>query len=292
MKNSKRSSLAALLSAAVISTLPACGGGGSSGGPIGGGDPQQPATPPTAAPVPDPSPTPTPPQTFGATAKSCYETTPGVVGDRVAIELEFVGPISGTQIITSKVVSKDAAFEGFTGLYQFDGTDLGSTTINGQTVLSDSTSKLYARLNPDGLQEFIGTVVKLKDTTPSGGPKRIDTIKVVGNPPIADQSPNIVEGTSITFTRNTLNTFTLADGTESPTTRLASTVTTKYVGKEVVTVPAGIYLACKFESVQSGSSDVSTSWIYRSTVIKGLATTPSGTQIVQLRSASINGVPL
>ena len=91
--NSKRSSLVALFSAAVISTLPACGGGGSSGSPSNAGVPQQTATPP--APTP-PSPT-APEQTFGATAKACYETTPAIVGDKITIELELVGPINATQ---------------------------------------------------------------------------------------------------------------------------------------------------------------------------------------------------
>lgn len=279
MMDNKRLPLAALFAATVIATLASCGGGGSSANPTNAGAPS-PA--PGAAPVP----------ATGATASSCFEAIRPVVGNRGIVELEFQGPMTGTQRIESVWVSENATFEGNTGLYQGDGTTTGSTVVAGQTIPINFTSKLYSKVTSNGTIAFYGGVTKYADTTPTAGPKRIDTFKIVPNPPVIELRANMTEGTSQTYTRNSLTTITLADGTVTPPTSLTSIETEKYIGKETVTVPAGTFNACKFESTKDGSSGISSFWIYRNIVIKTLAPTTTDTQIMQLKSFAGDGAPL
>ena len=293
MIHRKRLTLAALFAAAVISTLPACGGGGGSADPSPTPAPG-PATPSAPAPVS------APPPATGATASSCFENRTRVIGETTVLEFETITPstspnltVTGTDRSDSILVSANATFEGQTGLYQDDGNGTASNTILGQTTTSNATGKIYTGSTATGAFISYGAVIKALDTVPSSGPKRQETFKTVFNPPLVETRGNLAEGASQTSMSNGVMTITLADGTVEPSTASKSSVTTKYVGKETVTVPAGTFYACKFESTTDVSSVISTSWVYRSRTIKFSAPVAGGgTQIGQLKFARINGAPL
>lgn len=267
MTSKQRLALATLFSAAVISSLPACGGGGS-------------ATPAASPPAPG--------QVFGETARACYETPPPVVGDRASTVLEYLGPINGSQKYDGQLVDKDATFEGATGLLQFDGINSGSTNLD---FLADGTNKTYSKIISPGVRAQYGGVIKFNDRTPSLGPTRIDTVKTFLNPPAIDEQANLVVGSSLTLIRNSVITSTLIDGTVLPPIPFTQTTTVKFIGRENVTVPAGTFFACKFESTEAGSSDTGTSWIFRAAFIKSSGQSSTGTQVIQLKSATVNGLP-
>ncbi len=169
----------------------------------------------------------------------------------------------------------------------------GSHSTPAGTVAIDTTGKYYGSRTGDAQMTSYGF-----ETVASGSTQGIsftNTLRGVYNPPSVDNQYGLAAGQSttttltgsITSTTHFTSAFPIPD--QVSTTSISSSSTTKFVGTESVSVPAGTYNACKFE-VTSGTSDVTTSWYI---VGKGLhvKTTVSGSspQTIEATSVKLNG---
>jgi hypothetical protein len=143
-----------------------------------------------------------------------------------------------------------------------------------------TASRSYSAL--DGLVTVtFGSIVDL--TTPVSG-----TSKSVFTPPFLNRRYTLAPGESTTSTSTMVTTTTLTG--MPPTTQTTShTQTDRYLGQESVTVPAGTFNACKFETANQ------TTWeaVGRGVMVKSISLDSSGgTTTMQLTAGSINGTPI
>jgi hypothetical protein len=116
--------------------------------------------------------------------------------------------------------------------------------------------------------------------------------KSVYSPAWVDRSFALAEGQSLSTTQTFTTTSTttipgLPPTTNTTTSTLSQTI--KYVGRESVTVPAGTYNTCKYETSSSGS--VTTQWVIvgKGLAVKTVSTAGNTTQTMQATSVTLNG---
>jgi len=223
----------------------------------------------------------------GGTASACYDLAlADVQGTTITVGYKYSGTITGNQTVTATVG----------GLVTFEGhqaretttTTTGTNTTQGFTVSVNTTGKVYTARTGDAEVTTYGA------TFVASGAGYSSSIRSVYTPPAVTRVYSLAQGASITETESGTVTSTTVVGFGQPdivnTTQFSSTTTTKYVGQESVTVPAGTYNACKFEVTSSGSNDVTTNWfvVGKGFHVKSVAG-GSVPQTIEATSIKLNG---
>ena len=195
---------------------------------------------------------------------------------------DYQGPLTGAQHTESKTTFLNSTFNGASGLVETSILTTGTNFASGFAIDVNSTGKVYYKPVSTGVLAFYGaslSAVSFGQTV---------TSTTTYTPPYVNGVANLAVGETGTFVSSGAVTST---GPGSGP--FSNSQTVKFVGKESITVPAGTFNACRYETLGSGGAVINgTSWYYRSLVIKSSAPGNGGTQIIQLKSATINGAPI
>jgi hypothetical protein len=112
------------------------------------------------------------------------------------------------------------------------------------------------------------------------------TGKTVYTPPMRDKRYSLAVGESATQTFTVTTTSNLP-GFETSSTTLTST--TKYLGRETITVPAGAFETCKFED---DGAELDWRGVGNGLLIRNEIPGPLGVTRYELRSGTVNGQPV
>lgn len=215
------------------------------------------------------------------TGNGCYDLglaeTPGT---HIVETFEYSGSVTGSQTVDS-LVGDLTLFEG----HQARATathSTGSNTVQGTTVAVDTNGTFYAsRTGTSEMTHYGFSTV--------AGPATINTVY---SPPFVDRQSGLAIGESIIATQTGTTNMTFG-GTSLPPSQINTTTTTKYVGQDPVTVPAGTYNTCKFEVTTAGSSGVTTNWVIVGNGIPVQVTLTGDAPVTMKATAiSLNGQPL
>lgn len=224
--------------------------------------------------------------TIGATAGECFDLALfDTQGTRMVVAYTYSGEASGTETV-DMTVGGMTTFEGYQAR---ETTTVVSGTYGG--VSSTSTGKSYGARTGDAEVTQYGYTNELSYT--SGGVTFESSMRTVLTPPYVDTMYSLAAGASATTTqRGATTTTNRSTGSPDQTTtnQFASSLTTTYVGQESVTVPAGTFNACKFETTYDGSPEVNTSWFVVGKGIHVKATFPG--MAIEATSITLNGAPL
>ena len=203
------------------------------------------------------------------------------MGNLVTTDLDYQGPITGTQHTESRLTTLNSTFGGVTGLIEVGLLTSGTNSSNGYSFSTNTTGKTYYKVVSPGVIAQYGTSV----TAVTFGQSVATTTSYA--PPYVNGAANLAIGETGTYSY----TGTLASsGPGSGPVSFSTTV--KFVGKESITVPAGTFNACRYDTLGTSGAVTATGWYYRSIVIKSSTPSTSGTQIIQLKAATINGASI
>ena len=227
----------------------------------------------------------------GGTANGCFDLAlADTQGTHIVVGYTYSGNVTGTQSVDTTIGGL-TTFEGNTARETTILTT-GTNTAQGQTVSINTTGKSYTARTGDAEMTQYGHSSAFSTT--SSGFTFNTTIRTVLSPPYVDRMYSLAVGESATATMSGSATTTMSGIPGVPdqvnTSSFSSTSTTRYVGQESVTVPAGTFNACKFETTTSGSADVNTSWFVVGKGVHVKSTYPG--QAIEATSATINGAPL
>jgi hypothetical protein len=241
------------------------------------------------APVPAPSPTPAPPSPAPAPvsgpASECFPTLSGVAGTTYQLNYAVSGAVRGTSGTTG-TVSSGGTFNGVSGLI----TQVQSVTTNYSFPASVAgTSTVQVELH----QAFDGSDIVTHGSTTTvavPGTGNVAT-RVVYDPPARDKRFTLSAGGTVNYMTNVATTTTPPGATR--TMSLTSFIT--YAGQESITVPAGTFSACKFQTNANGSAY--TEWLIKGNGMLARSVSPaadgSGEVVLELEAGSrLNGAPL
>jgi hypothetical protein len=264
---------------ALSSALVACGGGGDAG--------------PTAA--LGPSPTPTPPPASSSVANACFDpaealltpgfTTTGVYDDGSAL--------TGDMTIT-ETIDGPGVFEGQTRTQRTVTTSTTAAGNSNQRVLT--VMRAYQQSSGGLLTQYGNTATF---TQVDGGVSRPSgSSKAVNTPPYVDKFYRLALGESTTVSVTAVVTANPPPPQFSTTTTNTFTETTTYVGNETVTVFGRSFNTCKYVRntvpANGAPSITSTGWrmLGKGVVVKLESTSAGTTTLLQLKSGTLNGVPI
>ncbi len=217
-----------------------CGGGGDDAGTIG------PVTPPAST-----------------SAFQCFNpallNNPGTI---LRVVYNLSGIASGTQTLELRVGNL-TTFEG-SAARESTLTTTGTVVVNGTTVPTNTSLKSYDTAAADGTITTYGDIDVDTESAPGG--TTTTTRRTVYSPPRVERNFTMMVGQSLVQTEVGRVSTTVTPPSGIPGTPVTSntsvSTTTRFVGIESVTVPAGTYTACRFEDVESTTpSEVTTSWI-------------------------------
>lgn len=242
--------------------------------------------------------TPVDPGTGGPTGPNngCYDLAlHDATGTRIVVVMQHSGISTGTQTM-DWLVKGPKTFEGQSAI-ETDFRISGTMTTQGQTASSDFTTTSYGRAT--GSAEFTSYGSQTSNTSNMpGGFTSTSATKTVYTPPWVSRVFGLAVGQSTTESSTaaiTTTTTLSGPGVTLPptttTTTTTSTMTTKFVGREQVTVPAGTYNTCKFEVTNAGVTGVTTSWVIdgKGIPVKGTTTVDSAQQTHEATSVTLNG---
>lgn len=247
MQNAKLTLAGALMAA----VLAACGGGDDADpAPVPG---PAPGTSPTPAPGPTPpTPTPTPgptqptPEPGGGAARDCFNPALHAVGTTSKAEYRVsFGDSQSTAVVDYKV-NRMAEFNGQAGLVEIE------LTITTEGAGSGS-QLLYERLADDVTYRH-GMVIPV-----AGMPGM--TLITAYSPPVEGRRATLGVGESYVQQWNSTTTTQGGPVTNAEAVRTRETLTDTYLGQEVVTVPAGTFMTCKFLLRNDGAGSEITHWV-------------------------------
>jgi hypothetical protein len=218
-------------------------------------------------------------------------------GTHLVLDMEFIGQTNGSQHVDS-TVGAVTGFEGHALAREIRTRTSGTTVSEGRTIISDLDLRSYARKTGDAELTEYGSV--LASGVVQGALSGTFNTKIVWVPPFVDKRYALAEGASYTYTQTGTSTSSTAfaglpslPGSVTPVS-LTSTVT--FVRREVISVPAGTYNTCVFQSRSAGSAAVSTEWVVvgRGVQVKTESRDETGTllQTTQATAVSLNGAPL
>ena len=220
----------------------------------------------------------------GGTDNGCYDLS---IYDGSGRQIKVVRTLSGSVAGTSTTESQIGAMVTFQG-QQSRETALTITTSFANSTATDEIRN-YTNHSGDGELTSYGSVSAYR-TSVNSAP--ISTMTVY-SPPFAERRYRLAIGESAAqaYASNLVGSSTY--------TAVSSVIT--YVGRETITVPAGTYEACKFETVTPASlpytGSISTEWVVAGQGISVKRTTyylgssPSN-QTTTATSVIVNGQPL
>jgi hypothetical protein len=199
----------------------------------------------------------------------------------------FTGALTGTAE-TNTTQTLNVTFQGNTA-NEFANVQTVSYTapfVFSQTV----NSKSYLRQEGNEIVNFGNTS---ESTTPI-----MLTSTTVYDPPYREKKYTLSPGESITQTQ-TQTTTSVLNGAPQPPVTSSNTTSTKYVGMESVTVPAGTFNSCRFEVTQVSGPQagqlIITTWEIVGKTVTAKTVSPDsqgGTVTMSLTSATVNGSPV
>jgi len=206
-------------------------------------------------------------------------------GTQLEVAYSYSGHTTGTHTMNTTVG----------GLTTFEGYQAREviTLVSGSHagMSSNSTTRSYSSRTGDAEVTYYGSISTYSSTME--GVTYNSTVRTVMSPPYVDAQYSLAVGASVTSTHSGSSTTTTSM-TGAPdqiyASPFTSSMTTKYVGQESVTVPAGTFNTCKFEVTTPGSTDVSTSWFVVGPGIHVKSTYPG--QTMEATSVRLNGAPL
>ncbi len=205
---------------------------------------------------------------------------------------DYSGVITGQQTVAS-TVGNVTTFEG-SSAREVTATTTGSNSIAGISTAIDTEVKAYQTAAANGEVTQYGSIARA--TTPIAGFSLTNTIKTVYTPAWVDRMFTMTAGQTLvqTYAGTTTTTTGGIAGVPGTTTtsNLSASQTTRYLGRESVTVPAGTFNACKFEQFDTASpSNVTTSWLApgNGVMVKTTGTSTQGPQTISARTLLING---
>ncbi len=215
-------------------------------------------------------------------------------GTRSVVAYEYSGAIAGAQTVDSQVGNL-VAFDGLPGLRETVTRTTGTSTSAAGTVEVSLTLRNYARRTGDAELTHYGSLSTADSVV--GGVDVSHTTRIVWSPPWVDRRYALAPGQSLTTTQRGTLTATVSMPNvpdQSTTSSTAPSTTTRYLGREPVTVPAGTYNACKFESTSSGApNELTTTWIIvaKGVPVQTVVTNAAGvvTQTIKATSVKVNG---
>jgi hypothetical protein len=242
--------------------------------------------------------TPVDPGTGGPTGPNngCYDLAlHDATGTRIVVVMQHSGISTGTQTM-DWTVKGPKTFEGQSAI-ETDFRLSGTMTTQGQSATSDFTTTSYGRAT--GTAEFTSYGSQSSNSfSAPGGFTSTSTTKTVYTPPWVSRVFALAVGQSTTETSTSVITtttsmtgggITLPPSTTSTTS--TTSMTTKFVGREQVTVPAGTYATCKFEITNVGVAGVTTSWVIdgKGIPVKGTTSVDNTLQTHEATSVTLNG---
>ncbi len=242
--------------------------------------------------------TPVDPGTGGPTGPNngCYDLAlHDATGTRIVVVMQHSGVSTGTQTM-DWLVKGPKTFEGQSAI-ETDFRISGTMTAQGQTSSTDFTTTSYGRATGSAEVTSYGSQTS-KTTSMPGGFTQTSSTKTVYTPPWVSRVFALAVGQSTTeSSTSVITTTTSMSGTgvtlppTTTTTTTTSTMTTKFVGREQVTVPAGTYNTCKFETTNAGVSGVTTSWVIdgKGIPVKGSTSGDGFQQTHEATSVTLNG---
>ena len=206
------------------------------------------------------------------------------VGDKTVSEFAYSGFDTGTETSESEVLSDNASFNGFDGLWEIQTKTNGTVTVTGLVADTTTEGKVYSKIN-GSTSSIYGSVI-----TGTTAGAFVTTVKTLYNPPYTDNRWSLAAGETGRYpTSGTIYSNMLPQ----QMVNLSGANLVKFVGMETVTVPAGTFNACKYEeSTEDNPTNITTNWLYKGHPVKTHTTTPQGSLTIELKSALINGAPL
>ena len=239
-------------------------------------------------PNPDPGPGPT------GSSNGCFDLSLlDSQGSHSVVVYDITGPTSGTHTVDI-LVGAMVPFEG-QSLRELITKTTGNEVIDGTSTPVEIEFKSYARRSGDAELTQYGATGTVK-TVYAGQAASIAT-KSVASPPWVDKQYSLPVGGSFTHTEtSTLTTTLTVPGLPATphTTSSTTTTTVKYIGQETLTVPAGTYNSCKYQTSSSVGGTVTALWfvVGRGIMLQTAVTTSSDTTFTKARSIMLNGQPL
>ena len=208
------------------------------------------------------------------------------VGDKTVSEFDYSGFETGTVTSESEVLSDNASFNGIPGLWEIQTRSNGTITTAGVAVNTTTEGKIYSKINGSTSSDY-GSIMTSTMSGLTGS-----TIKTIYNPPYTDNRWSLAVGETGRYEMSGTATVTTPYLPEQ-VVNLSGANLVKFVGMEMVTIPAGTFNACKYEeSSEDTPADITTNWLYKGHPVKSYAETPAGKLTIELKSALINGAPL
>jgi len=220
------------------------------------------------------------------------------------IVFTYSGIITGEQTVDT-VVNGAATFEGQNAV-KVTATTTGTNSVvtNGLTVTTpiDTVNKIYMQVvgtTKPALTLGDESVANVTVSVPFVGSMTTSTaLKVVYNPAYQDATFTLALGETKTQSINQTTTTTITTpfggaGQASTTSGTFST-TVKYAAKETISVQGKSYNTCKYETSDPAGGSGSTTWYIqgKGIPVKTQTVTTGGTQTVEMKSGTVNGVAL
>jgi hypothetical protein len=217
-------------------------------------------------------------------ASDCFNPVLAQVGTTYLWDARIVGAATGTTAFDARV-TQTTTFEGTPGLSETEATVTQSVQSGANTFDCMSTVLDYAQVSGTTLTQY-GQITTV--TSPQAS-----TTRSVWSPPRADTRAALAAGASVDVAWTTTDTSPPATGTPQTTAR---TNRITYRGQESVTVPAGTFVACRFEIVETPGNSARIEWIQVGTGAPLKTTASPGTSgevsIELLGTSRLNGNPL
>lgn len=215
-------------------------------------------------------------------------------GYRLRATWTLTAPQSSGESTTDTLINGPDTFDGKAAIRSTT-TTTTSFTVQGFTSTTTATVQTYQQVIGNG---FLRTLGLLSDSeTPAffpGLPPTRTSTRVVFDPASVNVEFSLQPGQSITVTERATVTTTLPVGT--PPSTSSSTDTTLFERREQVTAGGRTFNACRYRETSAGSTDVTTVWyiVGRGIPARSESRDAAGTvtSVLELKSATINGVPI
>jgi hypothetical protein len=224
----------------------------------------------------------------GGADNGCYDLSVyDGPGNRIVASRTVSSPL-GTQT-TESLVGEVVNFQG-QQVREIAITVAGEYSTSRETV----TVKNYSNHTAEGELTSYGSIVQTSRTY--AGSTTNETATTVISPPLTDRRYRLAVGESAAQSYSYAKTTSGSSGTGTPTSS-SGTVRSiiKYVGREVITVPAGTYETCKFETISPRYS-ITTEWLIAGPGISVLRVvrTLGQSSLYQTKATAVtlNGQPL
>lgn len=265
--------------------------------------PPQPTAPPTAAPTSGPTQppaaTPTPPPAAGLSARDCFN--PAVLQQGTRYELTYSGDNQNGQGQVD--FTQDCTVNGtvtFRGQSTIETECMVTSTVSGAgpgSGSSQSESRGYSQGLAGGFgSQTVGGIVESQSSTQFG---TVTTrSEFVYEPPLLSRYDlEVGQSYSNDTTQTTETTVNFAGTSETNTSTQSFQSTTTYIGRALISVPAGSFDTCRMDTESSstdanGQSTTGSSTNYFAVGTGVLVRNESGDSVTELQGGSINGQAL